>query len=277
MDGLRPTGDRWWGDPEGGTSASSATLIEGRDTTRPFLFLVDGRPVGYIQYWFIGHHQNEVWVKDNPWLMALPSDANRRRLSRSGRPEDLSKGYGSLALKAFVAMLRSEGFENIIIDPDPNKWPRQCAPMKRPASGRSPNSEGGKRAKTCCLMRFADDRGHPQGTWRLNGGLFFPAAKDGEPMIRLETLDRAVASGLISDDQRQGLVTLEGGGDAVEPDDERDVRNLRLIGGGNDLFVTVGIVLLTAGFYFALSTLMAGETLWIAGLVAGFAWLVANS
>jgi len=48
-------------------------------------------------------------------------------------------------------------------------------------------------------------------------------------MIRLETLDRAVASGLISDDQRQGLVTLEGGGDAVEPDDERD-ENLRLIG-----------------------------------------------
>jgi len=94
-------------------------------------------------------------------------------------------------------------------------------------------------------------------------------------MIRLETLDRAVASGLISDDQRQGLVTLEGGGDAVEPDDERD-ENLRLIGGGNDLFVTVGIVLLTAGFYFALSTLMAGETLWIAGLVAGFAWLVAE-
>ena len=44
-------------------------------------------------------------------------------------------------------------------------------------------------------------------------------------------------------------MTLEGGGDAVlGAPTTNATRNLRLIGGGNDLFVTVGIVLLTAGF-----------------------------
>src|SRR5690606_25679116 len=55
-----------------------------------------------------------------------------------------------------------------------------------------------------------------------------------------------------------------------------DEENLRLIGGGNDLFVTVGTVLLTAGFYFVLNTVMEGQIRWIAGLLAVFAWAVAE-
>jgi len=144
---------QWWGDPEE-ELGFIRDMIEGRDTTRPFLFLVDGRPVGYIQYWFIGHHQNEVWVKDNPWLMALPSDAIGVDLS-IGAPEDLSKGYGSLALKAFVAMLRSEGFENIIIDPDPNNGRAVRAYEK--AGFRSIPELEGKTGEDVLLMRFADD------------------------------------------------------------------------------------------------------------------------
>jgi uncharacterized protein YjeT (DUF2065 family) len=93
-------------------------------------------------------------------------------------------------------------------------------------------------------------------------------------MISAETLDRAVATGVISAVQRQRLEALEIGDGAADTDTPDE--NLRLIGGGNDLFVTVGIVLLTAGFYFALSTLIEGETLWIAGLLALFAWLVAE-
>jgi uncharacterized protein YjeT (DUF2065 family) len=100
------------------------------------------------------------------------------------------------------------------------------------------------------------------------------ADKAGDLAISPETLDRAVLEGVISADQRQGLLALETGSFVVESDGPDE--NLRLIGGGNDLFVTVGIVLLTAGFYFALSTLIAGQTLWIAGLVAAFAWLVAE-
>jgi len=36
-----------------------------------------------------------------------------------GDEASLSKGYGSLALRAFVRMLREQGHDTIIIDPDP--------------------------------------------------------------------------------------------------------------------------------------------------------------
>jgi aminoglycoside 6'-N-acetyltransferase len=107
----------WWGDPEE-EFGFIRDMVEGRDTTRPFLILLDGEPAGYIQYWFLGHHQNEDWTKDNPWLLELPSATVGVDLS-IGDPERLSKGIGSAALKAFVALLRGFGHETIIIDPDP--------------------------------------------------------------------------------------------------------------------------------------------------------------
>ena len=107
----------WWGDPEE-ELGFIRDMVEGRDTTRPFMILLDGEPVGYIQYWFIGHHQNEEWIKDNPWLTALPSDAVGVDLSL-GDAEKLSQGIGSAALHEFVTRLRIEGHATIIIDPDP--------------------------------------------------------------------------------------------------------------------------------------------------------------
>lgn len=101
-------------------------------------------------------------------------------------------------------------------------------------------------------------------------------------MISDETLERAVASGVISAGQRDRLHAMERGAmerAALAPDGDADdgtEENLRLIGGGNDLFVTVGTVLLTAGFYFVLTTLMPGRTPWIAALVAAFSWVVAE-
>jgi aminoglycoside 6'-N-acetyltransferase len=107
----------WWGDPEA-ELGFIRDMVEGRDTTRPFLFAVDGEPVGYIQYWFVGHHQNGQWIKDHPWLLALPSETIGVDLS-IGSADKLSQGIGSAALAAFVAMLRSQGHASIIIDPDP--------------------------------------------------------------------------------------------------------------------------------------------------------------
>jgi RimJ/RimL family protein N-acetyltransferase len=49
----------------------------------------------------------------------LPSESIGVDLS-IGRPEKISKGIGSKALAAFVAALREEGHQTIIIDPDPN-------------------------------------------------------------------------------------------------------------------------------------------------------------
>jgi aminoglycoside 6'-N-acetyltransferase len=105
----------WWGDTEDELGVIR-DMVEGRDTTRPFLIAIDGTPVGYIQVWFVGHHQNETWIADHPWLASLPSDAVGVDIS-IGVPERLSKGVGSAALAAFVRRLRDEGHETIIIDP----------------------------------------------------------------------------------------------------------------------------------------------------------------
>ncbi|MBB6410130.1 hypothetical protein [Mesorhizobium sangaii] len=99
-------------------------------------------------------------------------------------------------------------------------------------------------------------------------------------MISAETLDKAVAAGLISQITRDQLEVMERAvalaPEARRADDEGDEENLRLVGGGNDLFVTVGTVLLSAGFFFVLTTLLPGQTFWIAGILAVFAWGLAE-
>ena len=118
----------WWGDPDE-ELGFIRDMVEGRDTTRPYLFALDGEPVGYIQYWFIGHHQNETWIKDHPWLAELPAETVGVDLS-IGVAELLSRGIGSAALKAFIRRLRDEGHETIIIDPDPENKRAVRAYMK---------------------------------------------------------------------------------------------------------------------------------------------------
>jgi aminoglycoside 6'-N-acetyltransferase len=115
---ARPHMQEWWGDPDE-EFGFIVDMVEGRDTTRPYVIVCDGEAVGYIQYWHIGHHQNDQWVRDNPWLTALPPETVGVDVS-IGDPERLSKGIGSAALSAFTRMLREQGFETIIIDPDPN-------------------------------------------------------------------------------------------------------------------------------------------------------------
>ena len=123
-----PHMQEWWGDPET-ELGYIRDMVEGRDTTRPYLITVDGQPVGYIQVWYIGHHQNETWIRDNPWLAELPADAVGVDLS-IGDPALLSQGIGSAALRAFIAMLNAEGHETIIIDPDPSNKRAVRAYMK---------------------------------------------------------------------------------------------------------------------------------------------------
>ena len=107
----------WWGEQDV-ELGYIRDMIEGRDTTRPFIFSIDGIPVGYIQYWFIGHHQNAEWLPDHPWLAELPADAIGVDLT-IGDPDRLAQGIGSGALRVFVNRLIDQGYETIIIDPDP--------------------------------------------------------------------------------------------------------------------------------------------------------------
>ena len=113
-----PHMQEWWGNPDE-ELGFIRDMVEGRDTTRSFLIALGGEPVGYIQYWFIGHHQNEQWINDHPWLSELPPETVGVDLS-IGCAEKLSQGIGSAALATFVAGLREEGYTHIIIDPDPD-------------------------------------------------------------------------------------------------------------------------------------------------------------
>ena len=112
-----PHMQEWWGDPED-ELAYIRDMVEGRDTSQPFLFTLDGLPIGYIQVWFVGHHQSEAWIEDHPWLAELPPETVGVDLS-IGDPDLLSKGIGSAALAAFTRGLYADGHRTIIIDPDP--------------------------------------------------------------------------------------------------------------------------------------------------------------
>lgn len=107
----------WWGDPDGELGHIRA-MVEGRDTTRPFIIEVDGAPVGYIQRWSIRDARVEPWLTEAPWLTRLPDDAVGVDLSLADCAR-LGQGLGSAALAAFVARLRAEGRRSIVIDPDP--------------------------------------------------------------------------------------------------------------------------------------------------------------
>lgn len=106
----------WWGERE--TELSFIRdMIEGRDSTRPFIFMIGGQALGYIQYWFVGDHQNDTWFSEHPWLAALPRETIGVDIS-IGPADALSKGLGTAALKQFVEQRRQDRFTDIIIDPD---------------------------------------------------------------------------------------------------------------------------------------------------------------
>ncbi len=113
----QPHWTEWWG-PAEEEFGYIRDMVEGRDTTRPFIFEIDEKPFGYIQYWFVGHHQNEDWLEKHPWLRALPPETIGVDLS-IGDEADMSRGVGSAVLTAFVRKLQADGYEKIIIDPDP--------------------------------------------------------------------------------------------------------------------------------------------------------------
>ncbi|TKW66754.1 MAG: acetyltransferase [Paracoccus denitrificans] len=138
----------WWGDDDAET-ALWRDMISGRDSTRPFLFHLDGEPVGYIQYWFIRDARVEPWITQAPWVAELPDDAIGVDLS-IGPADLLSRGIGARALAAFVAKLRRDGHQTIIIDPDPANA-RAIRAYEKAGFRPIPEFEG--RSGDCLLMR----------------------------------------------------------------------------------------------------------------------------
>jgi hypothetical protein len=100
-------------------------------------------------------------------------------------------------------------------------------------------------------------------------------------MITREQLDEAVRRGLIAAEQRDSLIRFADTG-SVASEEAKDTptagfdEQMRLIGGGNDVFVTIGVVMLSAGLFAALMTFLGDRTIIMFGIMAVFLWAVAE-
>ena len=98
-------------------------------------------------------------------------------------------------------------------------------------------------------------------------------------MIDQEHLDEAERRGIITTNQNAQLRSLAqeplNTANATEPQPASD-EDLRLVGGGNDLFVTVGILLLFAGTLFGLGAFFEDAVNVTTVIIAVLIWLVAE-
>ncbi len=94
-------------------------------------------------------------------------------------------------------------------------------------------------------------------------------------MISEDQLNSAVLQKIITPLQRNALMELARGNDPVSPDESSD-EALRLVGGGNDLFVTVGVVLLLAGLFFVLTAIGSLTITITYAIIAAVIWVIAE-
>ncbi|MEM5502004.1 hypothetical protein WNY59_10425 [Ahrensia kielensis] len=101
-------------------------------------------------------------------------------------------------------------------------------------------------------------------------------------MLKQAHLEEAVRRGVINARQQADILVIAREGDDDSAAEQQDVQNidndedLRLVGGGNDLFVTVGILMLFSGVGFALQTWLGDNQIIRAALMAVLMWLVAE-
>lgn len=112
---ARPHWQEWWGDPDEEVQLLS-DKVDGRSDTRPFLVLLDGAPIGYVQYWYVADARKSE-AEDHPWLLELDENGVGVDISIADAGS-LSRGIGSASLRAFVELLISQGHTEITIDPE---------------------------------------------------------------------------------------------------------------------------------------------------------------
>ncbi|MEQ8402372.1 MAG: GNAT family N-acetyltransferase [Roseitalea porphyridii] len=107
---------QWWGDVDTQIGRLRAKL-DGRDSTRPFIFELEGAPAGYVQYSFFDDDRTPAQLAETPWLDLLPNGAVGIDLfiAEAG---SLSKGLGSAVVRLMAEMLWQKGHRLILIDPD---------------------------------------------------------------------------------------------------------------------------------------------------------------
>ncbi|MEO1702936.1 MAG: hypothetical protein AAFR71_12890 [Pseudomonadota bacterium] len=102
-------------------------------------------------------------------------------------------------------------------------------------------------------------------------------------IISRDLLDEAVRRDIISANQRDRLVAFAVAADKPRYGDDATVdavasgdEAMRLVGGGNDIFVTIGVVLVAAGLFFALTSVFGPQPMILFGILGVFLWGVAE-
>lgn len=100
----------WWPDVE----ESIAKFLTGEDDgeSLPFVALVDGRPVSFVQVW------RPTSGADYPWQASLTPDARGFDLF-IGDASDLGRGLGTAIVETMARKLLADGASRVVIDPDP--------------------------------------------------------------------------------------------------------------------------------------------------------------
>jgi RimJ/RimL family protein N-acetyltransferase len=111
----RPHLLEWWGEPVSLEEVREEYLprMAGRDAAHPFLACLEGRPVGYIQYYPAS--EGPDWWPDEPGLGVLGID---QFLADGDR---LDQGFGTAMVSQFVALLMADpAVTEIRLDPHPD-------------------------------------------------------------------------------------------------------------------------------------------------------------
>jgi aminoglycoside 6'-N-acetyltransferase len=106
---ARPHWQRWWGPAD----AEATSITEGATADfGPFVFTLDGRDAGYIQW----------WRPDGSWEIPVdaPPETTRGIDMSLADAADLGQGLGPRVLEAFVDRLVREGVTRFLIDPAPD-------------------------------------------------------------------------------------------------------------------------------------------------------------
>ncbi|HET9051655.1 MAG TPA: GNAT family N-acetyltransferase [Candidatus Dormibacteraeota bacterium] len=112
---------RWWAPaiPLEEVRAKYLPRIEGEDPVNGFVVVVDGRAVGYIQWYRVSDHPDVTAV--------FGLDDDRAEVTAGidfgiGEPDMTGHGHGRTILARFVedVVLRAPGIATCVVDPDPD-------------------------------------------------------------------------------------------------------------------------------------------------------------
>jgi RimJ/RimL family protein N-acetyltransferase len=115
----RPHVAEWWGPPRSLAEVEQeyGPLINDQSTTRPYVVLGDGAPIGYIQS-YVAMGSGEGWWPDeeNPGVRGIDQFL--------AHPEQLGRGLGTTMVRAFVQLLFADpAVTRIQTDPSPRNRP----------------------------------------------------------------------------------------------------------------------------------------------------------